>query len=429
MGHKGYKSRSAETQAEAQTHRAPAAPAPGSEISQGAPPSNTAPPNCNYGSRLVRCGVDSLYVSHKGVLTEDRDFELRKLKLAAQSYDSEEKASASLRLLDHHFEVKDKGRGRFPFVLADNWFEIQVSSSVSNSLPLAQTKVSSEVLSYSGLDSATTKLRGIVQQLGVYEEETISRVDLCVDFLTDFDFSSADRKAWVCRSSKFSSYYDGDRCSGFSFGLGGSVSARLYDKTLEIDLSRKTWLYEIWAKHEWQGEYPVWRLEFQFRRAVLREMGVNSIADLKQKLDGLWHYGCSEWLRLTIPSSTDDTKSRWQNHPVWKMLVEANFETKKPVPLTRTRKERVPSDERLFVQGLGVLSSYMAKYGIMDVATAIPSLFEDARAYFRKYPGKHGSFEKRQTSKALEKARRFNTLMQQEEEASAEQYRKAKEGE
>jgi hypothetical protein len=89
--------------------------------------------------------------------------ELRKLKLAAQSYDSEEKASASLQLLDHHFEVKDKGRGRFPFVLSDNWFQIQVSSSVSNSLPLAQTKVSSEVLSYSGLDSATTKLRGIVQ--------------------------------------------------------------------------------------------------------------------------------------------------------------------------------------------------------------------------------------------------------------------------
>jgi hypothetical protein len=427
MSHEKQKSMHARTQAEALSP-APAAPAPGSTASKGAPPSNTAPPNCNNWSRLIRCGVDSLYVSHKGVLTEDRDMELRKLKLAAQSYDSEEKASASLQLLDHHFEVKDKGRGRFPFVLSDNWFQIQVSSSVSNSLPLAQTKVSSEVLSYSGLDTATTKLRGIVQQLGIYEEETISRVDLCVDFLTDFDFSSADRKAWVCRSSKFSSYYDGDRCSGFSFGLGGSVSARLYDKTLEIGLSRKTWLYEIWEKHEWQGESPVWRLEFQFRRAVLRELGVNSIADLKQKLNGLWQYGSSEWLRLTIPSSTDDTKSRWQNHPVWQMLVATKFASESHVPLTRARKERVPSDERLFVHGLGVLSSYMAKYGITDVDTAFRCLKEDAEVFHKKYSGGKGSLEKYLLSKFAVKACHYNTLIQREE-ITAAQYRKAKEGE
>lgn len=161
-----------------------AASRPGS-CSSGALPSNTAPPNCIDGSNLIRCGVDSLYVSHKGSLTEDRDLELRKLKLAAQSLDSEERASARVRLMDHHFEVRDKGRGRFPFVLADNWFHIQVSSSISKSLPLTQTQISSEVLTGSGVDSATSKLRGVIQQLGSFEEETISRVDLCVDFLTD----------------------------------------------------------------------------------------------------------------------------------------------------------------------------------------------------------------------------------------------------
>ncbi len=141
------------------------------DSSQGAPPSNTAPPNCMYGSSLIRCGVDSLYISHRGSLNEDRDLELRQLKLAAQSFDSEEKASARLRLMDHYFEVKDKGRGRFPFVLADNWFHIQVSSSISNSLPLTQTQISSEVLTRSGIDSSTSKLRGVVQQLGSFEDD------------------------------------------------------------------------------------------------------------------------------------------------------------------------------------------------------------------------------------------------------------------
>lgn len=405
---------------------APAAPAPGSATSKGALPSNTAPPNCMYGSSLIRCGVDSLYVSHKGSLPEDRDLELRKLKLAAQSFDSEEKASAKLRLMDHHFEVKDKGRGRFPFVLADNWFHIQVSSSISNSLPLTQTQISSEVLTRSGVDSSTSKLRGVVQQLGSFEEETISRVDLCVDFLTDFDFSSTLRKAWVCRSSKFNSYYEGDRCSGFSFGSGGSISARLYDKSLEINLSRKTWMYEVWAQNGWQGELPVWRLEFQFRRAVLREMGVNQISDLKQMLDGLWRYGCSDWLRLAIPSETDDTKSRWQNHPVWEMLTAADFQTEAKFPLKRTRKERVPTDERLFIHGLGGLSSYMAKNGISDVDTAFRCLKEDAEDFHRRYSGGKGTLSKYLVNKASEKARRFNTLMEREREATSSDYRKAK---
>jgi hypothetical protein len=413
-------------QAEPQVPCAPAAPALGYDASKGAPPSNTAPPNCIYGSSLIRCGVDSLYISHRGSLNEDRDLELRQLKLAAQSFDSEEKASARLQLMDHYFEVKDKGRGRFPFVLADNWFHIQVSSSISNSLPLTQTQISSEVLTRSGIDSSTSKLRGIVQQLGSFEEETISRVDLCVDFLTDFDFSTALRKAWVCRSSKFNSYYEGDRCSGFSFGSGGSISARLYDKSLEINLSRKTWLYEIWMQNGWQGELPVWRLEFQFRRATLREMGMNRISDLKQNLDGLWRYGCSDWLRLAIPSETDDTKSRWQTHPVWEMLTAADFQTEAKFPLKRTRKERVPTDERLFIHGLGGLSSYMAKKGISDVDTAFRCLKEDAEDFHRRYSGGKGTLSKYLVNKASEKARRFNTLMEREKEATATDYRKAK---
>jgi hypothetical protein len=419
---------SAGSQAEALSP-APAAPAPGSIASKGAPPSNTAPPNCMDGTYIIRTGIDSLYISHKGVLPFEQDLEMRRRKTAAQSNDPEQRATARLRLMDHDFEVKDKGRGRFPFVLADNWYQISLSSNVSTALPLAMTQISSEVLTRSGLDSATSKLRGIIKQLGNSEAETISRVDLCVDFVTDFDFLTISQKDWVCRSSRFSSFYEDQHCSGFTFGAGGAISARLYDKSLEIRKSKKACLYEVWTQHDWQGELPVWRMEFQFKRAVLLELGINGISDLKENLDRLWRYACLDWLRLVIPSESDDTKSRWLSHPLWEMLCSANFGTTNHAPLQRTRKERVPSDERLFVHGLGVVSSYMAKFGVMDVATAFQRLYEDAGVYFGKTPGRKGSLEHYLTTRAMEKSRRFNTLTQREAEITADQYRKAKEGE
>ena len=74
------------TQAEAQACHAPSAPAPGSDTSTGAPPSNTAPANYIDGStRIFRPGIDSLYLSWSGTLFQDIDDQLTGLKALAQS--------------------------------------------------------------------------------------------------------------------------------------------------------------------------------------------------------------------------------------------------------------------------------------------------------------------------------------------------------
>src|SRR5689334_21478262 len=74
---------------------------------KGAPPSNTAPDNSSPSFRLLRWGIDSLYLSYPGELAESVKANLRKLKLKAQG--SEQEASkAQLQIGDHVFEVKDK---------------------------------------------------------------------------------------------------------------------------------------------------------------------------------------------------------------------------------------------------------------------------------------------------------------------------------
>lgn len=116
----------------------------------GAPPSNTAPPKYTHpthpGFRLLRWAVDSLYLSYPGVLSEAWESRLLGLKLLAHSEDDELAAAAQVKIGEHLFEVSDRGQGRFPFLLVDNCFRIQVSSRNSRSLPLAYVQISSEAL-------------------------------------------------------------------------------------------------------------------------------------------------------------------------------------------------------------------------------------------------------------------------------------------
>lgn len=95
-----------------------------SNTEKSAPPSNTAPTNCkqspNSFIKILRSGVDSLYLSYSGVLFDDQNAVLSALKKNVQSPFEIDHASAMYRHKDHLFNVSDKGAGRHPYVLSDN---------------------------------------------------------------------------------------------------------------------------------------------------------------------------------------------------------------------------------------------------------------------------------------------------------------------
>ena len=427
--HKGER---AETQAEAQTRRAPAAPALGSIASKGAPPSNTAPANyIDESTRIFRTGIDSLYLSWSGTLSLEFDDLLTGLKEKAKSPDPIDQSQAVLQLLDHRFEVSDKGRGRFPFVIRDNWYHIQISRTQSTSMPLALAQISSELLSMSGYNTAVKKLENLISLMGSVEEQKISRIDVCADFYTEFNLELIPKPAWVMQVQDYGSRYVGNRFSGFLFGAGGNLLGRLYDKALEIETkSKKTFFYSLWEQGGWMGELPVWRMEFQLRREVLREMGVNSTLDLEGKLNGVWQYCCQKWLRLTVPSQADTARSRWPDHPLWIALKDARFGSGNLKPLYRTRKERLPSEKFLFVNGLGAITSFMASEGITDLSIAYRTYLRRATEYHRTRRASGNSLGTYINAKTLEKSRKFNTRLKADwKDRNPEAYRKAKEGE
>ena len=238
----------------------------------GASPSNTAPANCISAPtpsthpffHLLRFGIDSLYLSYPGTLSHEWEQDLERLKGLAQLDDPFQRSTAQVTLDGHLFEVKDKGKGRYSYVLADNCYHLQISRSSAKSLPLAYVQLSSELLTALSLTEAEQALRFMVNTLGrVDGEAQISRVDLFADFVSDVSMESWHRDAWVTRAQDIDTYSRRRAFTGWSIGLGGAIGARLYDKTLELKKSRKDYLKPLWSAKGWEPDQSVWRLEFQ----------------------------------------------------------------------------------------------------------------------------------------------------------------------
>jgi len=405
--------------------------------SQGTPPSNTVPSKYNSDNFVLRFGIDSLYLSYQGELSEQWEQKLTGLKDLAQHEDPKQQAKAQLSIGDHLFEVKDKGQKPFAYVLADNWFRICISSISAKAMPLAYIQISSEVLTLHHLDEIIQDLEFILNTLAANRSEAkVSRVDLFADFTTHDDLDNLDIKQWVTRTTLFDKHYIRPAFTGWSIGYKGDISARLYDKTIEIKKSLKDYLLPIWEKAGWNGEQSIWRLEFQFKREALQELQSSALVDLLTNQGGLWRYASKKWLKLCIPNPKDSKISRWPMHPLWLFLSQINWEDNSTERLLRVRKHRPPCDQSLFVNGMGGLTSFMALHDIHDPYDGFrrymkaAKQFHDVRSRFSET-----TFHKYIQQKVKEKGRRFNTMINTPPKDSAQtrldakKYRTTKDGE
>jgi len=347
----------------------------------GAQPSNTAPLNSiDNDSQILRVGVDSLYLSYSGSLFKHFDTRLIELKQLAQSSEIEEQAQAICNIQDSQFKVSPRGAARFPYILSDGMYNVRFSSKDSEKMPLAAVQLKSRGLTESGMGPAVDYLGTIIRDLGQVKETKVSRIDLCCDFTSNIPFGSSDDIAWTSRSNKRNCYTEGGKFTGYVFGQGSPMSARIYDKTRQIRKSKQFYLRDLWFIEGWDLKQTVWRLEFQIKRQVLVQLGIDSYHDISSRLDALWQYATHNWLRLVCPG-IDKTKSRWPNHPFWDQIQNVDFGTDHTVPLSRQHFRREPLDKYFFVNGLAPITSYMAAKGIKTFEEAGPRLLKDAEKY------------------------------------------------
>lgn len=312
--------------------------------------------------KILRLGVDGLVLSYEGEISPDLDYDLMERKNLAQSPYKDEQARAQWAVKGHIFEVSHRGQKPFAYILEDKAFRICLASSGSKSVPLAYVKISSELLAHKGPEAAADELAGIVSEFGeagVYPMP--SRVDLCVDFQTDVDIEGFTRHAWVTRAGAIDSYSRQGNFTGWTIGKGGPISARLYNKSLEItQKSGKTFFIDLWKRAGMDPDRPVWRLEFQFMREVLNELGIRSFEGLMRDLGGLWGYATQTWLRLAVEQKADSNRARWATHPMWEQLAAILWRLD-DVPLVRKfSPARVPAADKLYRLYMSILTSFIA---------------------------------------------------------------------
>lgn len=365
---------------------------------------------------VLRVGVDSLYLSFQGDIPESVEQELIEKKFLAQSRIKEDQALAQYPIKDHLFEVRPGRERLFPYVLEDGAFRISLASGESRRLPFAYVKMSSDLLAHKGAQAAFEELSAILDELaGQYDRygTAVSRVDLFADFQTSVDFGKLEREAWITRAEGVDSYSRGGKFSGWVIGTGGQISARLYDKTLEIAQKKhKPYLLDLYASAGRNPELPVWRLEFQLRRGVLDQLGIRSFDNLMQNRGGIWGYATQNWLRLAEPQKGDSNWGRWPTHPLWAALAEIRWRLD-DVPLDRKyAPTRPPSEERLLRLVMAALTSFMAIHGLTDFRAGIRAFLGRFKVFHEaRCEGKlNTTLEEYVELEARTKGRRFNTL-------------------
>jgi hypothetical protein len=172
--------------------------------------------------------IDSLEVSVPGELSLSRAKQLQALKEQAQSRQPQTRAKAQLVIGDQCFEVKDKGAGLFPFVLGNDSFYIKLARPGNTTLPFAFCQFRNSYLLHVGPSAAVRSLVLVLQELGqVTGGETVSRVDLAVDFVTDIPIEPWPAECWVTRLDLKNAYSDGDGFTGWSIGRKSSLQLSL----------------------------------------------------------------------------------------------------------------------------------------------------------------------------------------------------------
>jgi hypothetical protein len=208
---------------------------------------------------------------------------------------------------------------------------------------------------------------------GSVQHIKVSRVDLCADFWIpgglSYEFLFSHK---VTRNDKVNPYLDKDDLQTYYVGDTKSpIRLRIYNKGLKAEKDgTKLWFLELWKR---ESTEDIWRIEFQVRRPALKQFGINSLDDLKEKQAGLWHYLTSKWFSLRLPDK--EKAERRTIHPLW-CAVQGCF------------KQNAPDNEVKRVCGSagtaspewhlshidGCLSSFAARLGITNRDDALHEL-------------------------------------------------------
>jgi hypothetical protein len=270
---------------------------------------------------LLTCGVDSLDVGFY-VLWGDNWGELRKefdeRKSCAKGTEGCRIDIAGVR--PHIFYAGGKAPNyRYHVRFPEYHCFISITQSASRS-PNIYVSFTSEAIhwEYSEVELIERVTQDIESLGGTVINHKISRCDLYADFRIpgglSLDFLNSSR---VGKAQHTSHFMKGDSLETFYVGEKSSpLELRIYNKSVEIKKkgTEERWML-VWFTDNVED---VWRIEFQIRRQVLKQYGINTIDDLRNQKADMWKYASGEWFSLRYRD--DENQTRCRVHEFWEKV-------------------------------------------------------------------------------------------------------------
>jgi len=327
--------------------------------------------------RVLASGVDRLEVSVRGSLRNEVLLELEAAKAEAQR--TREPEPYLFAGSERVFLVQAGGRRAYPYVLVSA--DIVLMVRPNGELPPVRADMLSAYLHEVGAEVACAEVGELARGalFVVPPELVVSRVDVYAD-VQGWELGLRDAERFVSRARKRTTHTVGQRFTGYVFGEGGPMLARLYDKTAEIGRRGQAWLPERWGEREDEG--PVWRLEYQYRRRVLAEFGAGHPADVLSKLGDLWRHGTGEWLTLRVPTGQAE-RWRWPLDESW-----AEVQRVEVGPGQGAKRERAAETSRERV--VRFLQGNLTTWGALGAEDEIGEVWRSARPAVVRYLAEQG---------------------------------------
>lgn len=322
----------------------------------------------------LHSGIDALYVSGRGIVSAALLLDLAAARGAAE----EAGGPVPLVLGDVEMVVQPRGLGSYRFWLAHPHGQLALTDS--GRLPPLKIQPKTEYLHAVGPRAALAWFRDLAATFTSGLQLGASRVDVYTD-VQGWPLQVEDRLRFVARGKQRHTYEDSETLTGFVFGRRSTrtVMARLYDKTLDMKHKGTDWWPSVWGA-SYNAAEPVLRVEFEFGRQGLKQLGIDAAADALEKAPSLWRYATEQWLTHRTPTA-DNTRARWPVSPEWQGICDARF-SEGAVGLTRIQEGRRKGSLRLMLPGLaGYMSSAGALLDAQDLDETLAMLPRHLRDY------------------------------------------------
>jgi hypothetical protein len=263
--------------------------------------------------------------------------------------------------------IKPYGRKGYKWIVENGDFQITIGNWLKpKSRPSIMVSIRSEALWREGPQEIVEYLKDVLFRAGA-ESISIkpSRVDVCIDIIFPNDAWKMDLiELRVTRARYAAPHFDNSTMTGISIGKG-NIAARLYDKMLEIkQKSKKFWMFDVWdiwdkwdLMAETLKDNKIIRVEGQFRREALKELGIDQIDNLFSHIENLWAYFSQDWLKFQ--DSPGEHHTMRTTLPWWKIVQNGFLGIQNSRSLIRC-KALQPKKKQLFAQTYGTMTSFLA---------------------------------------------------------------------